>query len=844
MNTPGDSNVDVVIGGQVEGLRAAMSEAARAVQAGTGAISASFNSLQGAIGSVTKSFGSLLAVIAGGKMFKEAISDTVRYTSEVGGLARQMNLTAREAAGLHLAIDDARLTTEEFAHLQSVLNRQLRTNEGALNAMGIVTRDTNKQYVDQKTLLGNAIEALGKYKAGTDQNLAAGVAFGRGMDAHMLSKLQKVAEGMAGATEKAEKFGLIIGVENIKAAKEFKEAQTDVGSVMQGIKNAIGNALIPVFSQLMQHFVEAASSVIPVLALVFRVLATVLLVVINGLNQLWQVIKAFVQSVVIAALAVGDLWLAFQNLDWDRAKNAWSNAASSIVQVWKDAGDKIVSENRKTEKNIATVWGGTDSADSKFKPSAARSGSKSFTPFDKNAAKNELDEFKRHLKMMELAQGDYKELSKQQEADFWQTKLTVFKQGSKEYEQVQILYLTARRAAAKETIDIEKFHQGLQIDVARNNEGIKLTLANAWLARMKALYGEDSHHYRDALKAKLDAERAFTDQQRSFADMRAATALLEKNAQLDLAKDMLSLQVELGMMTKEEALKIEAQLIQEKSRLQLEEIERKRQLYADDLVIQKQSAEERKKVEIELQAALARIGLETTRAQTAFLTSAFDSLLSTVGNVLDGLLSKTMTWRQGLVSILGTLQKEFIKFGLDKLKHWVMTEVLMTSTTSAANAARAAAATAASTTAAGAKVAEATTSVVSDASSAAAGAASSQASIPFAGPYLAVAAAAAMLAFVLGFKPGGGGSSMPSAAGGWWNVPHDTLAMIHKDEKVFPADKSAKLDELLDSGGGGSRGGDIHIHATDADSVVRLFQKHGDALWDVIRGKAKNFKPY
>ena len=59
-----------------------------------------------------------------------------------------------------------------------------------------------------------------------------------------------------------------------------------------------------------------------------------------------------------------------------------------------------------------------------------------------------------------------------------------------------------------------------------------------------------------------------------------------------------------------------------------------------------------------------------------------------------------------------------------------------------------------------------------------------------------IPAAAGMFALVAGL-----GEGLPSAAGGW-DVPHDALAMVHKDEKILPARYSAGLDNLVNGGGG------------------------------------------
>lgn len=108
--------------------------------------------------------------------------------------------------------------------------------------------------------------------------------------------------------------------------------------------------------------------------------------------------------------------------------------------------------------------------------------------------------------------------------------------------------------------------------------------------------------------------------------------------------------------------------------------------------------------------------------------------------------------------------------------------------------------------------------VTAKAADAAAGAASSQAAVPLIGPVLAISAMGAMLSAVLGLI-----GNMPSAAGGWM-VPHDTLAMVHEDERILPARYSKGLDRLVANGG---RGGTInnYITAMDTQSVGRAMTR-------------------
>ena len=92
-------------------------------------------------------------------------------------------------------------------------------------------------------------------------------------------------------------------------------------------------------------------------------------------------------------------------------------------------------------------------------------------------------------------------------------------------------------------------------------------------------------------------------------------------------------------------------------------------------------------------------------------------------------------------------------------------------------------------------------------------------------------------------------AGLASAAGGWDRVPSDQVAMIHKNEMVLSAPYAEGLRSIINNyssggsapggGGGGGGGNTIHIHATDAKSVQRLFAAHSGDLMKVMQAAAR-----
>ena len=111
--------------------------------------------------------------------------------------------------------------------------------------------------------------------------------------------------------------------------------------------------------------------------------------------------------------------------------------------------------------------------------------------------------------------------------------------------------------------------------------------------------------------------------------------------------------------------------------------------------------------------------------------------------------------------------------------------------------------------------------ITNDAKTAASGAFSAEASIPYVGPELGAAAAAAAGASVMALAAG-----IVSAAGGF-DIPAglNPVTQLHEREMVLPAHLADRVRGITDGGGSG---GHVHIHATDSIEVSRWATRNGN----------------
>jgi len=214
----------------------------------------------------------------------------------------------------------------------------------------------------------------------------------------------------------------------------------------------------------------------------------------------------------------------------------------------------------------------------------------------------------------------------------------------------------------------------------------------------------------------------------------------------------------------------------------------------------------------------------------------WDQLANGIGSAMDtalkGVIMGTTTLKQAMANMAQSILSTFINASAKMAMQWIsdrLREAVMGTAAKTAAAQSETATTAQSEATSSEIVAEgAMAKVGSNAAVAASGAASAEASIPYAGPFLAAAAAGAMLAMCLGYE-----SNVSSAAGGF-DIPSgiNPVVQTHAEEMILPAELANKVRGMTSGGGGGSVVHNHHynIQAWDSKDVGRFLKGHSNEL--------------
>ena len=394
---------------------------------------------------------------------------------------------------------------------------------------------------------------------------------------------------------------------------------------------------------------------------------------------------------------------------------------------------------------------------------------------------NLVAQWRSQLDELKDAEGAYHEMSKQEELAFWQAKLLLVKKGTRDYNAALHEIVTLQRQITKEqTAEAAKG--------AAEEQSLKLNQINTEASLEKTRLKQVS----DANQFLLQSGR-ITSQQKLARDQETA----DQEYAIELL--LLSKKLELYQADARERAKIDTQI---------------EQLNASHLLQMQKSAE-----------AAALETQKSYQQMLAPITSAFDTSIK-------GIIMGTQTWQQAVRRSLASILSSFIDMGVQMVGRWASQQLAMTLATTTGNEARMASTQAASATSLTTSAATLIKSILNSASETFAGIFGFLS--PVMGPAAAGPAAAGMGAVA------GVAGSVASSAGGEWRIPMDRLQFVHKNETILPAHIAGNLRNLVERGGN-AQSHQIHIHATDAQSVERLFHNNGAALARALQSHLRNF---
>lgn len=883
-----ENTAEYVVSADPAPFQDGMAKAVSAAKNGSQQIAGSFNDLGAVFKGTMSHIYAFAAVLAGGKFFKDSIDAAAKLTGETMGLSKMLGVSASDASTLNVALKSVGSSADVYKDSLGKLLKGVRTNEEGVKAMGVATRGANGEFLNGQQLMDNAISALKGYKEGTDRNLAAQALFGKGAaEATALLKLNSTV--MDEAAKKAEALGLVIGPEQAAKTREYKLALADTKLVLEGLENTIGQAVMPIFTEMAKWFSSVGPSAVSIFKSVFGEVANLFDIVIEVANELWSDLKDVFDGLVqiindavggdiskdfefwgslmtvvqVAALGLkngiviafelirGAILITIENLkrfaavavaafrlDWDGVKSAWSEGSAAIEKVIDESQQRIVDKSEKAGEQIQKALLGSGAKAKDTAPKAATG--KSFT--EATEVKPDKDEFKAEYAVIKAAlegqlaiQKEY--LTEAQEAyddaykhnllttqEYFAAKLSIEQSNIngaislKEQELKQTQALEVRAAATGKKSDV----LGLKAQELRITAELTVLNAQAFDAEIK-----NTRSLNDALQQKKvtiqEIQRVSTQQ--------------IGTAEIDRERIMIAQKQALGQMSDAQAIQAEEALQERLYQIDVQALREKESQFDGNLEKIEANNAAIEQLERTHQTRMTQLKSQAIIEQNRDMSMATRSIRASFENSMAGMIQGTMSLRKGLQNVWNSILQGFAQFITKKVTAWALGETAQTGATLAGNATRTASDWMAAAQSIAANAWSAVKNIAMKAWEVAASVYSALASIPYVGPFIAPAAAIAATGVVLGFA-----SHVASAEGGY-DIPAgiNPMTQLHEREMVLPAKHADTIRSLADGGEGGGGDTHIHIHATDAHSVKRLFESNGAALVAALRKQGRNF---
>jgi hypothetical protein len=824
-----ENTVEVAINGNSQGAQTAMGQAVVAVSSGATTMKETLNGLTSVFEGLQSKILLVSGILAGGKAFKESIEKVTELNQEAITLQRALGGTAEEANVLNTALGNVFLDSDTYITASRQITKQLNGNSDSFRQMGIATRDAKGELLSIPEIIANSAAALQEYKAGTDRNVMANQLLGRSYD-EVLKLAKLTPEVMKDAAQEVQDYHKQLNPEQVL---KYRQAMENVGDVLEGIQVVMGTALMPVLTELGEWF----SGKGPALVETFRVaidslgntvddLIGIVSDLHTSINNAFSdesiekaakvntvftaiqevvlgaelVIYKFAQTIVlaftwvydalnIAAGAIKSIMLmdsSYMVSHW----NASLDAMGTALDEWDkklEAKGKSINERYKAifdPKKPASTPDPTD------KPGEKPKDGKSAIELDKKDHSKDptrTSEWSAELQGMREAyelQNNLRKFDLSEEVKYWDERLKLTREGTKEYTEVNAKLSSAKLKQAQEA---QKQDQALdQVEIARAK------------AQGDALLNIEEDNARAALDFGQITNAQYLDKLTEF-----------ENRRFEIAKQAIIERLQLALSDPNAS-------VAERSKIQgeLEELE----------------GNHARKLNV--------INTQRVAESGQLWADLSDSMASLWDKGIDAMMNGTLRWSNAYKAILAEVGKTFVNFAAQKAKVWLQTEVLQTMYSKAQGSIRNMLEKLGLVQSVSATATAATTKVGANAAVAGSGAASAMASIPYVGPILAIAAMAAMLATV-----GGLAGSIKSARGGY-DIPSgiNPVTQLHEQEMVLPKEQANVIRGMADGGDAGKKQpvNNFYINAMDGADVKRVLDRHADVVAGAVTKAYRN----
>jgi hypothetical protein len=487
----------------------------------------------------------------------------------------------------------------------------------------VATRDANGNFRSTMDIMTDVNAKLLTFREGTDRNIEGVKIYGKAWES-VAPTLRLTAEAQDAAKKKAEELGMVVGEENTAAVEAYRAAMNDAGDVMDGLQKAIGDALLPILTELANWF----ASIGPQAVMVMKGTMIALIAAFEGVRvavfTVWTAVKANVQQIVVLFLTLADVAGKALRFDFAGAKAAWQTGTQQMMDIGSAYFDGVVKAAESAQLRVSDAMSSAFGKQTAIKPpdgGSTSTGGSGDSAASRAAAK-------------------------------------------------------ASAKAAKDAFDAEIENLKGQEAAARNNYDIKIALAEKEAQRIGEFYGLESKAYAAAQNHIVQLKREAADQIAQIDQIRAQTVQNAALAEVDARESAARLEVELNQATKAELLTQQQAFEAQRYAIREQALQQQLQLVGtDDPVKTAQLHAQIEELTRGHNQRLRELNNQVTVEQSKNWGSLSNAIQGNFSSSINAMLKGTQTFSTGVrglfVSVVDSITQMFVQMGVQ----WVASMV-------------------------------------------------------------------------------------------------------------------------------------------------------------------------
>lgn len=187
------------------------------------------------------------ASVVMGKKFTDSIKATAAYGDNVDKMSQKIGISAESYQKWDYVMQRAGTSVDTLKMGMKTLSKQAESNSDAFQKLGISQQEVAS--LSKEELLEKTIKGLAEMEDGTERTTLATQLLGRA-GADMGPLLNQGTDAIEEQMDMAEKYGMVMSDEAVKASATFEDSVTTMSMTLQGLRNRMMGEFLPAVTKV------------------------------------------------------------------------------------------------------------------------------------------------------------------------------------------------------------------------------------------------------------------------------------------------------------------------------------------------------------------------------------------------------------------------------------------------------------------------------------------------------------------------------------------------------------------------------------------------------------------